>query len=143
MLLPMWSWARSLTGGVHLREKARPWLLVSAPLMAVTGILLFTVPRSRRNDPGNMGYGLLQFIFFPLHFTIYNMSHSLMVPLSTRNTAQRGTLSVFTNVASVMVSGIIVALIFPMAVLPALGVDKEKWILVMSGDQFAGSASDP
>jgi GPH family glycoside/pentoside/hexuronide:cation symporter len=31
-----------------------------------------------------------------------------------------------------MVSGIIVALIFPMLVLPALGVDQSKWIKVMS-----------
>ena len=29
----------------HTKEgKARPWLLLSAPLLAVTGILLFTVP---------------------------------------------------------------------------------------------------
>ena len=26
--------------------KARPWLLLSAPLLAITGILLFTVPRA-------------------------------------------------------------------------------------------------
>lgn len=28
--------------------KARPWLLLSAPLVAVTGILLFTVPSGNR-----------------------------------------------------------------------------------------------
>lgn len=111
--------------------KARPWLLVSASLMAVTGILLFTVPAA--GETIQVIWVMVSYnLFYSFAFTIYNMSHSLMVPLSTRNTAQRGTLSVFTNVASVMVSGIIVALIFPMAVLPALGVDKEKWILVMS-----------
>ena len=31
-----------------------------------------------------------------------------------------------------MMSGIIVALIFPMVVMPMLGVDQTKWILVMS-----------
>ena len=30
----------------HTRQgKARPWLLLSAPLLTITGILLFTVPR--------------------------------------------------------------------------------------------------
>ena len=55
-----------------------------------------------------------------------------MVPLSTRDITQRGVLSVFNNIAAIMVSGIIVALIFPMLVLPALGVDPSKWITVMS-----------
>ena len=31
-----------------------------------------------------------------------------------------------------MMSGILVALVFPMVVMPALGVDKSKWILLMS-----------
>jgi GPH family glycoside/pentoside/hexuronide:cation symporter len=65
-------------------------------------------------------------------FTIYNMSHTLMVPLSTRNTKDRGGLSVFNNIASVMISGIIVALIFPMVIMPMLGANKQLWITVMS-----------
>lgn len=33
----------------HTKEgKARPWLLLSAPLLTITGILLFTVPGSAR-----------------------------------------------------------------------------------------------
>lgn len=111
--------------------KARPWLLLSAPLVAVTGILLFTVPNA--GETVQAVWVMLSYnLFYSFAFTIYSMSHNLMVPLSTRDTEQRGSLSVFTNVASVMISGIIVALIFPMAVLPALGVDKSKWILVMS-----------
>ena len=71
-------------------------------------------------------------LFYSFAYTIYNMSHILMVPLSTRDITQRGELSVFNNIAAIMVSGIIVALIFPMLVLPALGVDQNKWITVMS-----------
>ncbi|MBR6005855.1 MAG: MFS transporter, partial [Clostridia bacterium] len=52
--------------------------------------------------------------------------------LSTRNTEQRGQLSVFNQIATIMMSGILVALIFPMVIMPALGVDKSKWITVMS-----------
>jgi len=55
-----------------------------------------------------------------------------MVPLSTRNTLQRGELSVFNQIATIMITGIIVALIFPMAIMPILGVDASKWILVMA-----------
>lgn len=111
--------------------KARPWLLLSAPLVTVTGILLFTVPSA--GETVQAVWVLLSYnLFYSFAYTMYNMSHNLMVPLSTRNTEQRGSLSVFTNVATVMISGIIVALIFPMVVLPALGVDKGKWILVMS-----------
>ncbi len=110
--------------------KARPWLLLSAPLVAVTGILLFTVPNA--GETVQVVWLMLSYnLFYSFAYTIYNMSHGLMVPLSTRDTEQRGSLSVFTNVATVMISGIIVALIFPMLVLPALGVDKSKWILVM------------
>ena len=111
--------------------KARPWLLLSAPLVAITGILLFTVPNAGQTV--QVLWVMLSYnLFYSFALTIYNMSHGLMVPLSTRNTEQRGSLSVFNNVASVMISGIIVALIFPMVVLPAIGVDKAKWITVMA-----------
>ena len=75
----------------HTKEgKARPWLLVSAPLITITALLLFI-----------------------------------------RDTEQRGGLSVFNNISAVMISGIIVALIFPMVVLPMIGVDKSAWITAM------------
>lgn len=111
--------------------KARPWLLLSAPLVAVTGILLFTVPNASENVQAiwiMVSYNL----FYSVAYTIFNMSHSLMVPLSTRNTEQRGKLSVFNQIASIMMGGILVALVFPMVIMPILGVDKVKWITLMS-----------
>lgn len=111
--------------------KARPWLLISAPLMAITGILLFTVPQS--SEAIQVIWVMLSYnMFYSVAFTIYNMSHILMVPLSTRNVTQRGELSVFNNISAITVSGIIVALIFPTLILPVLGVDPHKWITVMS-----------
>lgn len=71
-------------------------------------------------------------LFYSFAYTIFNMSHNLMVPLSTRNTEQRGSLSVFNQIATIMISGILVALIFPMLIMPALGVDRGRWIAVMS-----------
>jgi len=116
----------------HTKEgKARPWLLLSAPLVTITGILLFTVPNASQNVQAVwiiVSYNL----FYSFAYTIFNMSHNLMVPLSTRNTTQRGSLSVFNQIASIMMSGIIVALIFPMVIMPILGIDKAKWIFTMS-----------
>lgn len=111
--------------------KARPWLLISAPMLCVTGILLFTVPSG--SEKLQICWVMISYnLFYSIAYTIYNMSHNLMVPLSTRNTLQRGGLSVFNQVSSIMMSGIIVALVFPMAIMPFLGVDASKWITVMS-----------
>ena len=111
--------------------KARPWLLLSAPLVAITGILLFTVPTG--NETVQVIWIMVSYnLFYSIAYTIFNMSHNLMVPLSTRNTTQRGNLSVFNQIATIMMSGILVALVFPMVIMPMLGVDKAKWIFVMS-----------
>ena len=110
--------------------KARPWLFLSAPLVAVTGVLLFTVPEA--SEGVQIAWIMLSYnLFYSFAYTIFNMSHNLMVPLSTRNTTDRGSLSVFNQISTIMMSGILVALIFPMVIMPALGVDKAKWITVM------------
>lgn len=111
--------------------KARPWLLLSAPLLTITGIGLFTVPRASETVQAvwvMVSYNL----FYSFAYTIFNMSHNLMVPLSTRNTTQRGGLSVFNQITTIMMSGILVALIFPMVIMPVIGVDRVKWITLMS-----------
>lgn len=116
----------------HTKEgKARPWLLLSAILMPITGVLLFAVPTA--SETVQVIWIMVSYnLFYSIAYTIYNMSHMLMVPLSTRNTQQRGELSVFNNISGVMVSGIIVALIFPMVIMPTLGANKQLWIKVMS-----------
>ena len=111
--------------------KARPWLLLSAPLLTVTGILLFTVPSGSQTVQAvwvMISYNL----FYSFAYTIFIMSHGLMVTLSTRDTRQRGGLSVFNQITTIMMSGILVALVFPMAVMPMIGADKGRWITLMS-----------
>ena len=111
--------------------KARPWLLLSAPLLTITGILLFTVPNA--NEKVQVIWVMVSYnLFYSLAYTIFNMSHNLMVPLSTRDTTQRGGLSVFNQIAVITMCGILVALVFPMAIMPVLGVDKGRWIVLMS-----------
>ncbi|MBQ9196473.1 MAG: MFS transporter [Clostridia bacterium] len=110
--------------------KARPWIFLSAPLMSIATILLFLIPRE---------HSVLQFvlvaltynIFFSLAYTMYNMSHTLMVPLSTSNVKQRDALSLFTNMGVNMIPGVIVSLLFPMILMPVLGYDYDKWLTAM------------
>ena len=110
--------------------KARPWLLLSAVLVPVTGILLFTVPES--SDTVKALWVMISYnLFYSFAYTIFNMSHGLMVPLSTRDGTARGGLSVFNQITTIMMSGILVALVFPMVIMPAIGVDKSKWITLM------------
>lgn len=81
--------------------KARPWLLISAPLLFVTGVLLFVVPEG--NETIQVIWVIASYnLFYSFAYTIFNMSHNLMVPLSTRNTLQ------------------------------IMGSDKVNWIIVMS-----------
>lgn len=113
--------------------KARPWVLISGFLIALTGILLYTVP--------NAGY-TVQIVwvifsynlFFALAFTIYNMSHTLMVPLSTRNTKQRDTLALLTSTGTNMIPGMLVTIIMPLMI-RSFGVGENArgtWITMMS-----------
>ena len=116
----------------HTKEgKARPWLLLSAPLVTITAILLFTVPEG--SDTVKAIWVMISYnLFYSFAYTIFNMSHNLMVPLSTRDSTERGGLSVFNQITTIMMSGILVALVFPMVIMPILGVDKGKWITLMS-----------
>ena len=110
--------------------KARPWLLLSAVLVPITGVLLFTVPES--NDTVKALWVMISYnLFYSFAYTIFNMSHGLMVPLSTRDSTARGGLSVFNQITTIMMSGILVALVFPMVIMPMIGVDKQKWITLM------------
>ena len=115
----------------HTKEgKARPWLLLSAPLLTITGILLFTVPSG--SETVQVIWVMVSYnLFYSFSYTIFNMSHNLMVPLSTRNITERGSLSVFNQIATIMMSGILVALVFPMVIMPMIGVDQGKWITLM------------
>ncbi len=111
--------------------KARPWLFLSAFLVPLTAVLLFTVPEG--SDTVKALWVMISYnLFYSFAYTIFNMSHGLMVPLSTRNGTDRGGLSVFNQITTIMMSGILVALIFPMVIMPMIGVDKSKWITLMS-----------
>ncbi len=116
----------------HTRQgKARPWLFVSAPLMFIAMLFLFRLPRE--HSIWQIVMVVLTYnLFFSFAYTIYNMSHTLMVPLSTSNVKQRDGLSLFSNLGGNMLPGTVVALVFPAVLMPVLGADYDKWVTAMS-----------
>lgn len=111
--------------------KARPWLLVAGPIVAISAVLLFLVPNA--GTAVQVVWIIFSFnLYYSIGYTIYYMSHSMMVPLSTRNSKQRDGLAMLTNMAMAIIPGMFVALLFPMMIIPKLGVDQGKWIRMIS-----------
>lgn len=113
--------------------KARPWILISGVLIAVTGIMLYAVPNA--GEKVQIVWVVFSYnLFFALAFTIYNMSHTLMVPLSTRNTKQRDTLALMTSTGTNMIPGMLVTIAMPIMI-ASFGVGEDArgtWLTMMS-----------
>lgn len=109
--------------------KARPWLLVAAPAVVVSAMLLVLVPRS--SELVQVIWLTLSYnLYYCFAYTIYNMSHTLLMPLSTSNTKERDKLAMFSNVGNCVIPGMFVSMLFPMLVRPWMGVNGGRWILV-------------
>lgn len=110
--------------------KARPWILISGPLMMVSTILLFLVPESNVTIQAiwvTCTYNL----FFSVSYTMYNLSNIITVPVSTRDSKARDTLAMAQSMGINMIPGVVLAVVYPSFVLPYMGVDKSRWIKVM------------
>ena len=111
--------------------KARPWLLMSAPLLLISGILVFAVPRA--GTTVQVIWIILSYNFYySIAYTMYYMSHTMMVPLSTRNIKQRDGVAMLSNMAMCIIPGMFVAMLFPMLIIPSLGVDQSKWLRMIA-----------
>lgn len=109
--------------------KARPWIFLSAPLLSLCVILLFVVPTG--NDMVTAIWIFVSYtVFYAVAFTMYSTAHTLMVPLATLDPAERTSLSSIAG-APEMVAGTLVAVLFPTFVLPAIGVNRTGWLVVM------------
>lgn len=113
--------------------KARPYLFFSGPLVVISTFLLYAVPRASHTV--QMVWIVVSYnLFFAFAFTAYNMAHTLMVPLSTRNTKQRDTLALLTNAGVNMIPGFLVTIVMPILI-NLFGVGKDSqgtWISMMS-----------
>lgn len=110
--------------------KARPWILISGPLMMISMVLLFAVPKSTKVVQAvwvTFSYNL----YYSISYTMYNLSNVITIPLSTRDNKKRDTLAMAQSMGMNMVSGLILAVVFPSLVLPFIGVNQERWIWAM------------
>ncbi|MCM1193121.1 MAG: MFS transporter [Lachnospiraceae bacterium] len=106
--------------------RARPWLLVGAPIIVIAAILSFSIPKA--NPTVQAVWIMFSYnLYYSIGYTIYYMSHNMLVPLSTRNAKQRDGVAMLSNMALSIIPGMFVAMLFPALVLPALGVEPAKW----------------
>lgn len=110
--------------------KARPYLLLGGILMPIAGILMYAIPKA--TQAVQLVWVVISYnLYFAIAYTTYNMSHNMMIPLSTKNTQQRATLSTFASIANIVFAGTLAAVLVPMLVLPALGVNQSRWITMI------------
>ena len=108
--------------------KARPWILLSALTLSVASVLMFIVPFE---GTAKMVWVAIAYnLFYAVAYPIYNTANSTLIPLSTRNSKQRGALASFTNVAGLGVMGA-GSMVFPVLVSFALKEDQNLWFMAM------------
>jgi glycoside/pentoside/hexuronide:cation symporter, GPH family len=110
--------------------KARPYIFLSAFLLPISGALLFAIPTG--NETLEYVLVCLSFnLFFSIAYALYNSAYSLLVPLSSRNSKTRNSLSTLANLGMMLAQAI--GSLFPSIVYPFIGTDKMLWFWVMLG----------
>lgn len=91
--------------------KARPWLILSTPLVFVSIILLFWMPFA---EPVHQAIWIVVAfnLYYSVAYTIWNMSKELIPAVSTRNVNQRKNLSIAANITGNVGTGL-VSILFP------------------------------
>lgn len=109
--------------------KARPYIFLCAFLLPLSGALLFAIPD---NQTAQYILVCLSFnLFFSVGYAIYNSSYNLLVPLSSRNSRSRNTLSTFANLGMMIAQAI--GSLFPTLIYPFIKTDKFLWFYAMLG----------
>lgn len=111
-----------------LAGKARPWILLSALTLSVSSVLMFIVPFE--GTAKMIWVAVAYNLYYAVAYPIYNTANSTLIPVSTRNSQQRGALASFTNVAGLGVMGA-GSMVFPMLVSFALKENQHLWFLTM------------
>lgn len=110
--------------------KARPWVLLSALTLSVASVLMFIVPFE---GAAKMVWIAIAYnLYYAVAYPIYNTANSTLIPVSTRNSQQRGALASFTNVAGLGVMGV-GSMVFPILVSQVMKNDQNMWFMVMLG----------
>ena len=81
--------------------KARPYMLLSAPMVVVAVLLLFMTPTGKSDAVQMIWIAVSYNLYYALAYPCFYTAHSSMVALSTRDSSQRGMLATFSNAAMV------------------------------------------
>ena len=93
--------------------KARPYLLLAIPLLAIAIILMFMAPTSGSNIVQMIFIALTYNFYYAIAYPCYYTAHSSMVSLSTRNANQRGLLATLSNAGMVAAAGVGASILVP------------------------------
>lgn len=111
--------------------KVRPWLLISAPFVLVSVILLFWMPF--QDVKAQAIWIVVMFnLYYSVSYTMWNMSKELMPAVSTRNVNQRKNLATAAQIVGNVGTGL-VSILFPTilaTVCAAMNGDNAKGYLV-------------
>ena len=126
--------AKAIDSTTCRQGKVRPWLLVSAPLVTLSIILLFWMPFSQPIHQAIWVVAAYN-LYYSVAYTMWNMSKELTAALSTRNVNQRKNNSLAATITMNVGTGL-VSILFPMiltSVCAAVHGDNAKgYLLTMS-----------
>ena len=102
--------------------KARPYLLLSIPLLAAAILLMFMTPTRGSNFVQMAFIAVTYNLYYAIAYPCYYTAHSSMVSLSTRNANQRGLLATLSNAGMVAAAGVGASIVVPILLQPMMFV---------------------
>ena len=115
-----------LMDNIHTSQgKARPLMLLSAPLVTVAVGLLFLTPTNSSSLIQMIWMAFSYNMYYAVSYPFYYTSHSSMVNLSTRDQKKRGLLATLSNASGVASLGIGSSILVPILLQSYLFVDND------------------
>ena len=105
--------------------KARPYLLLSAPLLLVAIVFLLSDPYQASPVVQMVWIALSYNIYYSVAYPLFYASHSSFVALSTRDSKQRGLLGTFSNASMVAAVGVGASILVPVLLQSWLFVETD------------------
>ena len=105
--------------------KARPYMLLSAPLVTVAIALLFLTPENASPVVQMAWIAISYNVYYAVAYPFYYTAHSSLVALSTRNSNHRGMLATFSNASGVAAVGVGASILVPILLQSFLFVDHD------------------
>lgn len=113
--------------------KARPYLLLAAPLLAPAILLLFMTPVNASPAAQMIFIAVSYNLYYAVAIPMFSTANSSMVALSTRDPKSRGLLSALSNAAAVASAGVFASILIPVLL--------QSWLFVAGANGLDRAAS--